>query len=264
MANPKHCCWWGKHKGFFAKGDCNMAKLTPTKLKQLLNKHFSGVLTNGKYKPDGQVCVRELRAVALELPWSDHPDGDVASPTDRACQVLNDAKWSSDESRTKHCLPLELLSEATAPKGLIENYVIRTIQKILPVVLEIIANKYPIHKDRLLEVVGDCRKATDLRSAANAADAANAVADAANAVADAANAAAYAAHAAASAANAADAAANAAAYAVHAANAAAYTAVADAANAADAAACAADAANGDKILILAVKILIECASPNKG
>lgn len=106
--------------------------LTLARLKSLLKKRFGGKLTSGKHHEDGEACVRELRACALDLPWSDHPDGDAASPTDAACQVLNDAPWSSDEARTEGCLPLALLSEAEAAPGWVARYFELTIRQVVP------------------------------------------------------------------------------------------------------------------------------------
>jgi hypothetical protein len=103
-------------------------------LKDLLAEN-GGVLRAGKHdKGACKVCVRELRCLALELPeWTDLPDGD--SPTDRACQVLNDAGWSSDAARTKACLPLALLTESEAAEGWEQQYLLRVIREILPTAL---------------------------------------------------------------------------------------------------------------------------------
>ena len=95
-------------------------KVTLPLLRKLLKRH-GGTLKSGPHSGSkeclpGEVCVRELRSIALvNGEWlGDHPDGKESSPTDRACQVLNDANWSTDDVRTEECLPLALLSEKTA------------------------------------------------------------------------------------------------------------------------------------------------------
>jgi hypothetical protein len=92
-------------------------------LKDLLAEN-GGVLHSGPHnKGDCKVCVRELRCLALGLPeWTDLPDGD--SPTDSACQVLNDACWMSDQDRTDACLPLALLTESEAPAAGLEDHAV--------------------------------------------------------------------------------------------------------------------------------------------
>ncbi len=229
-----------------------MPTLTLKRLRKLLAERFGGKLTTGKHEEDGAACVRELRACALGLPWSDHPDGDNASPTDRACQVLNDACWPSDEARTEGCLELATLTETNAAPGWLSRYVERTIREILPMALEAAASVHPQkkHADAMHAAADRCRQDGDKDAAANAADAA----DAAHAVhganaAYAAYAAAYASAAAAAAVHA----AHAAAAAVHAAHAAADAAAVHAVHAA-----AANAAAKDNVLRTAVKIMVEC------
>jgi len=74
-------------------------------------------LSPGRHEsPESGVSVRELRAVALEYPFTDTPDslrGEVG-PVDRLCHWLNDATWSSSAARTEGCLPLACLSEHLA------------------------------------------------------------------------------------------------------------------------------------------------------
>jgi hypothetical protein len=119
-----------------------------------------GVLHSGQHaKGVCKVCVRELRCLALDLPkWTDLPDGN--SPTDRACQVLNDADWSSDAARTKACLPLALLTESEAAEGWEQQYVLRTIREILPIALR---------ADGLEDHAVACVSAEDLEAAGRAA-----------------------------------------------------------------------------------------------
>jgi len=242
-------------------------KLTMKKLQSLLTKRFKGILKVGKHNENGECCVRELRACALEIPWTDSPDNNSA--TDKSCQRLNDARWSSDAVRTEHCLPLALLTESEAAPGWVKNYAERTIREIISEAMETAAKIHPDkkHQDALNAAGKRCREEGTKESAHAAyaaAYAANAAAkDAAYAAyAAAAKDAAYAAYAAYAATNASYAAANAAAHAADAAADAAYAAANAAANAADAAADAAyaaanAAANADAVLIKAVKILIE-------
>jgi hypothetical protein len=203
-------------------------------LKDLLAEN-GGVLRAGKHdKGACKVCVRELRCLALELPeWTDLPDGD--SPTDRACQVLNDAGWSSDAARTKACLPLALLTESEAAEGWTRQYLLRVIREILPTALRAAG---------LEDHAVACESAKDLESAGRAARAASNVASRAAFARYASNAA----DAAANASNAADA----AAYAEYAAEYAARAA-------AEASLYAALASEDpDTVLRKAVQILIEC------
>jgi hypothetical protein len=230
--------------------------LTIDILRQILNERAGGVLLSGSHaKPNGEcgeckVCVRELRCLALDLPWSDHPDDDTKpSPTDEACQRLNDSRWSSDAARTEACLPLALLSEETAAKGWVKRYVDRTIREILPGIFrqsaDRIEKKKPEHADKLRRSADACELlgTSAVKEARDSAAAAYAAADAA----------AYAAAAYAAAAAAAYAAAAYTAYTAADAAAAYAAAYAAAAYAAAAYACAAD-----NILKLSVKILIEC------
>jgi hypothetical protein len=218
--------------------------------KRFVKVRFGGILKTGTHYADGKACVREARAAWLGLPWSDHPDGDNASPTDRACQVLNDAAWSSDAVRTEACMPLGLLAESDAATEWAARYAEATIREIVPLALKAAATAAPSHGGKLLAVATRCKSegsASAARAAYAAADAAARAAYAARAVrasdaaADAAARATYAARAADAAAAyaAADAAADAAARAAYAARAARAS---DAYAAADAAARAAYAA----------------------
>jgi hypothetical protein len=209
-------------------------ELTLDSLKDLLAEN-GGVLHSGQHaKGACKVCVRELRCLALNLPeWTDLPDG--GGPTDRACQILNDADWSSDDARTKACLPLALLTESEAPAGWVDQYALRTTREILPIALRAAGLEYhavACESAEDLEAAG--RAAKDAYYAAtyaadDADDAADAAYDAANAANDA------------NAANAACYAANAACYA---ANAAAF--------------CANASEDPDAVLRKAVQILVEC------
>jgi hypothetical protein len=197
-------------------------------LKDLLAEN-GGVLHSGPHnKGDCKVCVRELRCLALGLPeWTDLPDGD--SPTDSACQVLNDACWMSDQDRTDACLPLALLTESEAPAGWVDQYILRTIREILPTALRAAG---------LEDHAVACESAKDLDAARKAAKDLDAARKAAK---DAAFAAKDAAFAAKDAALAADSTAMAAYYAAYAAR---YSARAS--------------KDPDAVLRKAVQILIEC------
>ena len=176
-------------------------KLTMKKLQSLLTKRFKGILKAGKHNENGECCVRELRACALEIPWTDSPDNNSA--TDKACQRINDATWSSDAVRTEHCLPLALLTESEAAPGWVKNYAERTIREIISEAMETAAKIHPDkkHQDALNAAGKRCRE-EGTKESAHAAYAAAHAANAANAAANAANAAANAAYAANAAANA--------------------------------------------------------------
>jgi hypothetical protein len=152
---------------------------------------------------------------------------DAKTATDRACQILNYAAWSSDAARTEACLHLALLTESEAAEGWTRQYLLRTIREILPIALR--AAGFEDHAVA-------CESAEDLEAAGRAAkgayNAARYNAAAYNAAAY--NAAAYAAYAAASAAASAAAAAYAARYTAHAAK------------------------DPDAVLRKAVQILVEC------
>jgi hypothetical protein len=230
-------------------------ELTLDSLKDLLAEN-GGVLHSGQHaKGACKVCVRELRCLALNLPeWTDLPDG--GGPTDRACQNLNDAVWSSDVARTKACLPLALLTESEAPAGWVDQYALRTTREILPIALRAAGLEY--------HAVA-CASAEDLDAAGRAAGAASNVASRAAFARYASNAAYAAYNAAYNAAYAASASRHVAgasiARAYNAASAARYTAMAAyyAANAAY----SEDSEDSDAVLHKAVQILVECHAGQK-
>lgn len=217
--------------------------LTLDEARQVLEMRGGGVLRSGGHTapPNDsakscKMCVRELRALACGLDWNDHPDSAETSPTDRACQILNDADWSSDAARTQACLPLALLSEATAPAEWTKTYAEQTIRQVIPAILHLVASMHPNpdHKSALEAAAERCAQEGTEESARAAADAADAAARAA-----------------------ADAAARAAAYAAaDAARAAAYASAYAAADAAAYAAVYAADAEKDKILRLGVRLLL--------
>ena len=214
-------------------------ELTIDRAREVLQIH-GGVLKSGKHTQteNCDLCVRELRAIACEIEYSDHPDGHTASATDRACQLLNDAAWPGDADRTRCCLPLALLSEETAPAKWAERYAELTIRYVVPMALRSAASVHPdqSHKDEMELIAVTCEQNGTKDAARAAYAAADAAADAAYAT---------------NAARAAYAAANAAADAAYATNAA------DAADAAaDAAAYAANAAEILQSLIMGVTVLL--------
>ena len=195
----------------------------------VLREKAGGVLHRGAHEPPNgacQCCVEELDTLTRAWfdagkpqladwhfvgEWTDSPDG--ATPTERACQRLNDGRWSSDQARTDGCLPLVVLRETDAPKGWVRVYIKATIRVIVPLMLRRAAKHWPEageHRVALLDAADRCEREGTRDSAVAGRDVAlrkraDAAAAAYAADADAAYAAAYAADA--------DAAAAAAAYA---------------------------------------------------
>ncbi len=211
-------------------------QLSIKSLRTLLCKRFHGVIKSGTHVENGECCIRELRACALGIDWNDHPDGELASPTDSACQRLNDSAWSSDVDRTEACLPLALISEHTAPRDWYKTYALLTVKRLLPFLLR---------RCGLEGAAVACEIVTTLAEASRAA---NEAARAARAASDAAS---YAASAASYAAS------YAASGAARAASCAASYAASGAARAASAASYAASGAARDEILKLGISILLE-------
>ena len=218
-----------------------------------------GYLARGRH--DGgdtcPACARELRAALLGLPWTDDPEH---SPTDAAARAINDGPWTSDAARTEGCIPLVLLSEASAVPGWVARYVEATIRLIVPLGLRLAAAMHPDehHRASLLGAAARCSsEGTQAAAYAARADAAAAEA-AAESAADAADAARDAARDAAYAARAARDAARAAAYAAYVARAARAAAYAAAYAAATAATAATADARTDAVLRYAVAVLLAC------
>jgi hypothetical protein len=143
--------------------------------RSILNTRFGGVLKNGCHNDQScEVCVRELRAAVLGLPWSDHPDGDSATPTDIVSQRLNDAAWSSDEIRTRYCLPLALLSEISANPGWRDRYILENGRVMVPLALRAAASVHPEqkHKDALETAAVGCESAAESAWSARSAESA--------------------------------------------------------------------------------------------
>ncbi len=193
--------------------------LTLSEVREVLAKRGGGLIRKGGHTAPPsddavcEMCVRELRALACGLHWTDHPD-EGSSATDNLCISLNDASWPSDEDRTHYCLPLALLSEETAPEGWLKAYCEQIIRQIVPIALRAAASVHgdAKHKEALEAAAARCETEGTI-------DAASAASYAASAASAASAAASYAASAAASAASyAASAAARAASYAASAAS----------------------------------------------
>lgn len=181
--------------------------MTLNEAEEVLNRYSGGMLLTGSHDaPNGEckMCVRELRHIMVNWPrtkigrlshrkkalqiaadgWTDTPE---CTTTNRVCISFNDARWSSDRSRTAHCLPLVLLSESNAVDGWEDIWFRETIRVIVPIALRAAAvGCSGHHEDNLLAAANKCEsdpvKANAAR-AANAADAANAARAAANAAA---------------------------------------------------------------------------------
>lgn len=194
------------------------------KARIVLDTLAGGTLRSGNHEPPNgecRVCVEELRYLTSivvwdgdvpRLPddwdreeWTDTPDG--GTPTERACQHLNDAAWPSDEARTEACLPLVALREADAVDGWTKRYAELTIRHVLPIALRAVGLESAAQR---CERDGDAKSARAARAAYRSAAADAAFATAAAAYRSAAATAAYAATTAANAAAAADATASAA------------------------------------------------------
>ena len=76
--------------------------MAKSKLRQVLDDRFGGVIRHGAHSPDSQACALEVASIARGKPWSDSP----ASANLPDIRLLNDGPWSSDEVRTKAILPL--------------------------------------------------------------------------------------------------------------------------------------------------------------
>jgi hypothetical protein len=195
-------------------------RVTQKYLRSKLEELDDGVLYAGAHSPTSkQFCALEFVNKVEDDKYNDAPTN---MPDIRR---INDARWSSNEIRTKHLLPVIVAYwgwkgwDETKKKAIINKVVIYTVNRII--------SELPHLKENSRE---QCRKAKTIKEARAAAYAADAAA-----YAD------YAAYAA-------------AANADYAAYAAAYAAVADADAAADAA--AADAA-ADVVLIKVCKLWIQ-------
>ena len=128
-------------------------------------------LSKGVGKRDGQMCIEAAICTVLGLPHGDDPD--CVPESVRSFKVaLNDANWSSPEARAAGLRDLGLAQLGS--KGVVSDesfaqaIALKTVQVLLPtLLLEIFPNdaKFAAIADR-------CAKATDLQSAASAAEAA--------------------------------------------------------------------------------------------
>ena len=111
--------------------------------------HFGGLLRQGSGGDYGYgqgygegACVRELRAYSLGRECTDHPDG-ALSLTDNLAIALNDSPWSCAEVCTEACLPLGLLSDATAREDWIGVVADRFLREIIPRFIRDLASTLP-------------------------------------------------------------------------------------------------------------------------
>ena len=120
-----------------------MTTLTLDGLGRLLTERFGGLLRHGAHtEHSGAVCVRELRACALGMRWTDRPDsGWEQCGTDNLGSLLNDLPWPSDEARTQACLPLALLSEAEAAKDWLARLFDRIASDLLPRAIRLVSSR---------------------------------------------------------------------------------------------------------------------------
>ena len=162
---------------------------------EVLNRYSGGMLLTGSHDaPNGEckMCVRELRHIMVNWPrtkigrlshrknalqiaadgWTDTPE---CTTTNSVCISFNDARWSSDRSRTAHCLPLVLLSESNAVDGWRDVWFRETIRVIVPIALRAAAvGCSGHHKDNLLAAANKCESDPVKAYAARAAHAARA------------------------------------------------------------------------------------------
>ena len=158
--------------------------ITVEKAKIVLDRFACGKLLHGCHaKPNGEckVCVEELRCLMGSITWdgaepilgevtnwTDRPDG--GTPTELACQNLNDGDWSSDEARTAACLKLVTLAEKDASSGWGEKYRELTIRHIVSLALESAARVHPEekHQTALRSAAKKCRESGTYESATEA------------------------------------------------------------------------------------------------
>jgi len=197
--------------------DKAVEKITKRDARRVLRVVDAG-LVNGLGKPEpGHMCVEAAICYALGYEHDDQPQC-VAACIRRYKIRINDAKWSSDEARTKgmrRAAIAQLGSSGINQREWADYVIEQVIRRILPLSLRRAAEKHKdkTHAERLIEAALRCENEGTRESARNAAAAASAAyaAYAASAAAYAASDA-YAAYAAAAAADAADAAADAVAY----------------------------------------------------
>lgn len=108
-------------------------------------------------------------------------DGKTSSPTDIVCHRLYYAAWSSDAVRTRYCLPLAMLSEATATPGWLDTYILQTIRVSVAGAFRAAASIHPIqeHRDALNAHAETLSRVVDKSAAGSAARSAMSTAESA-------------------------------------------------------------------------------------
>ena len=151
-------------------------QFTAAKLKRLLIEHDDGVLKSGSHQKDGRdFCAMEFIAKVAGEPWTDTPEC-VHPSLSAYCRAMNDARWPSDDERTKGMLPL--LANVFGTRDLkinIANIAEQTIRQIVPIALEHAASIHPDdkHKAALLDAAKRCKNDPAARAASDAARAAS-------------------------------------------------------------------------------------------
>jgi hypothetical protein len=148
-----------------------MNQPTPEQLAQLKTLFDRG-LTRGVGDKQGQTCIEGAISLVFDGTLGDTPT--CVHEVDRQWAIeINDAIWSSPQARAEALFPIALAQIGTADKDRskwAERVVLGTIQRVLPIALEV---------SGLESEAKACREATDLKSARVAATAATAAATAA-------------------------------------------------------------------------------------
>lgn len=120
-------------------------------------------LVSGMGEPvPGQMCVEAAVCYAMGLPHSDQPTC-VGEAVRRFKISLNDARWPSDEARTKGMRKLavaQLGSESIDQRAFADYVVVETIKRLLPLTLRHAGESNQKHAVALEEVAQACEKAT--------------------------------------------------------------------------------------------------------
>src|SRR5579859_5355762 len=154
--------------------------ITIEELQAGLVKHDKGVLKRGAHKhEDREYCALEFVAVMHDEPLNDKP-GHLPD-----IRPLNDARWSSDESRTAHMLPVlvALWDWATWTPTRKQQWASRvSIEVVRQIVSQLLGLTETIREEcRAVSTVDAAARAARAADAADAADAAAGAAYAARA-----------------------------------------------------------------------------------